>query len=562
MARSVDNQTAQRVGDELARRDHEAGWRGRRAMAVRTRLNVDRALNARERAYKKLEDMGLSGVVSPEESGAMRIVIGVDPTKFNGQVDPTKSSTMRAHFARDKGKPSEECAGNPSKEKLQSDPVLATECVVKALEATGDYKYVEKDYIFTNQMLRKPKKAKPDATIIPGAAPPAPGTVVPNNPLYPLQWNLREIGTAAGQSPGGAGFANFWTRAKVTGSKSVTIALVDTGIQMNHPAFKGSTHIAPGYDMVSDPVMANDGDGRDSDPNDPGDKCDPNDPTAEDSFHGTHVAGILGAQTTNNGIGVAGGDWDVTVVPVRALGRCGGKLSDINDAIRWAAGKVPARDAQGNEVWNENPADIINLSIGLFEPCPASMQAAINDAVAAGAIVVAAAGNFRVDTKYVAPGGCDNVISVAAGDERGVLAPYSNWGPGVTLMAPGGDMTRDDDGDGRPDGILSTRFSTNCYDPAKPTVQVEQCYYSYENGTSMAAPHVAAALALLKAKFPAAVPSELKTRLMQATSPRTALQCSGKCTNYPGSQPIPGQDGLCFLPCGGATLNLANASLQ
>ncbi len=275
MARNADNQSAQRVGDELARRDHEAGWRGRRAMAVRTRLNVDRAINASQRAYKKLEDLGLSGVVSPEESGAMRIVIGVDPTKFNGQVDPTKSGSMRAHFARDKGKKSDECAGNPSKEKMQSDPVLATECVVKALEATGDYKYVEKDYIFTNQMLRKPKKTKPGATVIPGAAAPAPGTVVPNNPLYPLQWNLREIGTAAGQSPGGAGFANFWTRAKVTGSKSVTIALVDTGIQMNHPAFKGSTHIAPGYDMVSDPVMANDGDGRDNDANDPGDKCDP-----------------------------------------------------------------------------------------------------------------------------------------------------------------------------------------------------------------------------------------------------------------------------------------------
>ena len=99
-------------------------------------------------------------------------------------------------------------------------------------------------------------------------------------------------------------------------------------------------------------------------------------------------------QSTNNAIGIAGGAWDVTIVPVRALGRCGGKLSDINDAIRWAAGKVPARDGAGNEVWNANPADIINLSIGLFEPCPASMQAAINDAVAAGAIVVVGGGQF------------------------------------------------------------------------------------------------------------------------------------------------------------------------
>jgi serine protease len=129
-------------------------------------------------------------------------------------------------------------------------------------------------------------------------------------------------------------------------------------------------------------------------------------------------------------------------------------------------------------------------------------------------------------------------------------------------MAPGGDMTRDDDGDGRPDGILSTKFSTDCYDPTKPGTQVPQCFYSYENGTSMAAPHIAAALALLKAKFPNSVPSELKSRLLASSTARTPLQCSGKCTNYPGSQPIPGQDGLCFLPCGGAMLNLANASLQ
>jgi serine protease len=563
--RKVDSQTAQHVGDQWTRRVHDRSAPMPRALAIRTRLNPDRALAAKTRAFNKLAEMGLSGAVAPEEGGQMRIVIGVDPTRFNGKIDPTKIDSMRARFARHKEKPSQECPGNPTKAKMQADPVLATECVVKALQATGDYEYVEKDYIFTNQFMKKPKKANPNAPAPGQTQPTGPVTAVslaPNDPLFGLQWNLKDIGKAAGQSQGGAGFANFWQRARTTGSKSVTIALVDTGIQMSHPDMHNSKNIAPGYDMVSDPVMANDGDGRDSDPNDPGDKCDPNDPTAEDSFHGTHVAGILGAAGTNNGAGVAGGDWDVTIVPVRALGRCGGKLSDINDAIRWAAGKVPARDAQGNEVWNEHPADIINLSIGLFEPCPASMQSAINDAVAAGAIVVVAAGNFRVDTKYVAPGGCANVISVAAGNALGALAPYSNWGPGVTIMAPGGDMTRDDDGDGRPDGILSTKFSTDCYDPAKPGVEVAQCYYSYENGTSMAAPHVAAALALLKAKFPNALPSELKSRLLAASTARTPLQCSGKCSNYPGSQPIPGQDGLCFLPCGGAMLNLANASLQ
>lgn len=546
----ANSKTAQSIGDDIARKSVDKAAPIPRVLAVRSKLNVDVALAARQKAETRLQQLGLSGIVTPGEGGAMRITLGVKPTQLGAKIDPTKIANMRAMFAKAKDKPGEECAGPVDAAKVQADPVLATECVVKVLRDSGDYQYVEKDYIFTNQFMKKPKTQ-------PGTA-----GAMPNDPLFGLQWDFKANGTAAGQSAGGASFTDFWTRAKMTGSKNVTVAVVDTGLQMNHPDIKNSPNIAPGYDMVSDPMMGNDGDGRDSDPNDPGDRCDPNDPTTSDTFHGTHVAGTIGVAATNNANGIAGGNWNVTIVPVRALGRCGGKLSDINDAIRWAAGKVPARDADGKEVWNSHPADIINLSIGLFEPCPASMQAAINDAVAAGAIVVAAAGNARVDAKYFAPGGCDNVISVAANDARGVLTPYSNFGVGVAIMAPGGDMTRDDDKDGRPDGILSTKYSKDCYDPAKPATKVSECYYSYENGTSMAAPHVAAALALLKAKFPSAVPSELRTRLLQASSPRTNLQCSGKCSTYPGTDPIPGSDGLCFRPCGGAMLNLANAPVQ
>lgn len=547
---AANTETAQGIGDEIVRKSQDATAPIPRALAVRSKLNVDRAINARQKAQSKLEELGLSGVVSPEEGGAMRIVIGVKPTQLS-QMDGAKVEAMRAMFAKKKEKDSDECQGDPTNAQLQADAVLATECVVKILRETGDYQYVEKDYIFTNQFLKKPKGQKP--VTIAG---------VPNDPLFGLQWHFKGNGAGAGQSPGGASFADFWTKTKDFGSKSVTVAVVDTGLQMNHPDIKGSANLAPGYDMVSDPTMGNDGDGRDSDPNDPGDKCDPADVNTSDTFHGTHVSGTIGVASTNNASGVAGGNWNVTIVPVRALGRCGGKLSDINDAIRWAAGVVPARDAQGNEVWNSHEADIINLSIGLFEPCPASMQAAINDAVAAGAVVVAAAGNARVDAKYFAPGGCDNVISVAANDGRGVLTPYSNFGDRVTIMAPGGDMTRDDDKDGRPDGVLSTKFSKNCYDPAKPGTQVAQCYYAFENGTSMAAPHVSAALALIKAKFPAALPSELRSRLLTSSSKRTELQCSGKCSNYPGTKPIPGSEDMCFRPCGGAMLNLANAPVQ
>jgi serine protease len=544
--------TAQSIGDAVSRKVTDATAPLPKPLQVRARLAVDQAVVARDKAGQTLERLGLSGIVTPGEGGQMRITIGVNPTQLRaGAVDLDKIESMRALFAPQKRDDSQECAGAPDIEKLKLDPVLATECVVKVLMQTGEYEYVEKDYIFTNQMLRKP--AQKPATVTTGLR--------PNDPLYGLQWHFRDNGSAAGQSAGGAGFGGFWDRAKDTGSRDVVVAVVDTGIQMNHPDIKGSPNLAPGYDMVSDPIMGNDGDGRDADPNDPGDKCNPDDATISDSFHGTHVAGTIGVAATNNAAGVAGGAWNVTIVPVRALGRCGGKLSDINDAIRWAAGAVPARDGV-KEVWNSKPADIINLSIGLFGPCPASMQAAINDAVAAGAIVVSAAGNARVDTQYFAPGGCQNVISVAANDARGQLTPYSNFGANVSIMAPGGDMARDDDRDGRPDGILSTKFMKNCTDPANPGATVAQCYYAFENGTSMAAPHVSAALVLLKAKFPSAVPSELKTRLLQATIPRTNLQCSGACTAYPGSTPIPGSADMCYRPCGGRMLNLANAQLQ
>lgn len=550
----ADTRSAQKIGDDISRLNLDRKAPVPRQLSVRKKLDMEAALEAREQAYSKLEQLGLSGVVTPEEGGQMRIVIGVSPTQYRpGSITPA-ADALNNKFARKKGTPEEECGQNPTRSALQADPVLATECVVKILMATGDYEYVEKDFIFTNQLLKKPKSAQP------GTATAA--RVVPNDPLFGLQWNLKDAGTQSGQSPGGAGFSNFWTRAHSTGSRSVTVAVIDTGIQMSHPDIAGSRNLAPGFDMVSDPMMGNDGDGRDPDPNDPGDRCDPADPSSRDTFHGTHVAGTIGLASSNNANGVTGGAWDVTIVPVRALGRCGGRLSDINDAIRWAAGRVPARDAAGNEVWNENPADIINLSIGLFEPCPASMQSAINDAVAAGAVVVAAAGNARIDTRYFAPGGCQNVISVAAGDGRGVLAPYSNFGADVDILAPGGDMTRDDDGDGRPDGILSTKYSRNCYDPAAPGVSVAECFYAYENGTSMAAPHVSAALALIKSKFPSAVPSELRSRLLAASSPRTAMQCSGSCSTYPGTQPIPGQPGQCSRPCGGLMLNLSNAQVQ
>ncbi len=504
---------------------------------------------------------GIGGEVALSRQGQMVIQIGADgasPTQFRG------AGTGPADFlAREDAT---ECPDDIQPSEVAGDLALATACVVRDLRASGQFEYVEKDFIFQNQFVRRTKDAPPPAGTgtKPGGStggtttrPATPASFNPNDPLWTLQWHFRDRGTADGRTAGGAGFESFWNRQGTAGSRSVVVAVIDTGLQMSHPDIAGSPNIMAGWDMVSDPRMGNDGDGRDSDPNDPGDMCDPTKPYAADSFHGTHVAGTVGAASTNNGAGVAGGAWNVRVVPVRALGKCGGRLSDINDAIRWSAGLIPAEGPADTEVWNENPADIINLSIGLLGACPASLQDAIDAVTERGAIVVSAAGNARMSTTFYAPAGCRGVVTVAASDARGQITPYSNYGPEVTLLAPGGDLTRDDNGDGKPDGVLSTKAASNCYDPVTGE-GVETCFYAYEQGTSMAAPHVSAALALLKARSPSATKEQLIATLTGALDPRQPLQCSGLCSQYPGTTALPGNPDMCARPCGTGLLNLAN----
>ncbi len=487
---------------------------------------------------------GLSANIQRSRSGQMVIEIGsraMKPTRYGGEGDDDTPWIVEDTDLT--------CPDNLTDEQISEDPTLATICVIQDLQRSGEFEYVEKDWVYQNQFVRRPKNQGPVTA----------ATLTPNDPLWGLQWNFLSQGTGDGKIEGGAGFIDFWTAQATQGSADVVVAVVDTGLEMDHPDIRNSPNVAPGWDMVTDIAMANDGDSRDSDPNDPGDEC-PEEFVFENTYHGTHVAGTVGAAVTNNANGVAGGAWNVKIVPVRALGKCGGRLSDINDGIRWAGGLIPEYDELGNEVWNDNPADIINLSIGLFRLCPASMQDAINAVTERGVIVVAAAGNDKVSTEFYAPGGCDNVISVAAGDARGLIAPYSNYGAEVDLLAPGGDLTRDDNGDGRPDGILSTKTAHGCIDPVTNDT-IGDCFYAYEQGTSMAAPHVSAALALIKSKRPDLSGSSLADVLLGALTPRTQEQCAGPCVQYPAAEPIEGSDGMCRRPCGAGMLNMSNIDL-
>lgn len=443
------------------------------------------------------------------------------------------------------------CPEGATEADYRGRPEIGVACSIAKLKKSDQFVYVEPNFIASHEM-EPPRTA-------------AVAFAAPSDPLYGLQWHYRAQGAGAGQSQGGAGFETFWAKQGKTGSPSIVVAVVDTGLDLEHPDIKGSPNIAPGVDMVSVPFYANDGDGRDLNPADPGDICDPTDPFAENSFHGTHVAGTIGAVATNNGVGVAGGAWEVKVVPVRALGRCGGLQSDINDAIRWAAGVEPTivetEDGGTISYANPNPANIINLSLGFRAPsgCPTSTQEAIDAAVAKGAIVVAAAGNSGINVDGYGPSGCNNVITVAAGDGVGALANYSNWGDKVDVMAPGGDMRRDLDKDGHPDGVLSTKRRTNCVDPITGE-KVESCIYSFENGTSMAAPHVSAALALLKSANPKTSNAELENIIVnQARAPRTPAQCTLAC-GAGGGTPLPDQPGQCRRPCGNGLLDLGLAA--
>ncbi len=336
----------------------------------------------------------------------------------------------------------------------------------------------------------------------------------PNDPEFRRQWHYRDNGTATGQSAGGINLPRTWDTNQ--GSSSVVVAVIDTGILPNHPDIAGSPNLAPGFDMVSGELMANDGDGRDPDPTDPGDgssagQCGPGSPAQPDSWHGTHVAGTIGVGRTNNALGVAGVNWSVKVQAVRVLGRCGGTIEDINDAIRWAAGlSVPGVPA------NPTPARVMNLSLGGSGSCSQSpsTQAAIDDAVAAGATVVVAAGNDAADARDFLPASCERVVTVAAGDGRGrLVSRYSNFGAAVEILAPGGDVERDDDNDDNPDGVYS----------------MVRGGYEYYNGTSMATPHAAGVAALVLAANASFTPAQVLARLQETAIPRSAAECPRPC---------------------------------
>lgn len=328
-------------------------------------------------------------------------------------------------------------------------------------------------------------------------------TLTPNDPYYLDtsvygQWHLK----SPSAEPGGANLPSAWDYT--TGASPIVVAVIDTGVLPNHPDLAG--RFVAGFDMILDPSIAVDGGGRDSDPTDPGtwanaNECGAGSPAKQSTWHGTHVAGTIGA-VTNNGTGVAGINWVGKLLPVRVLGKCGsGQWSDINDAIVWAAG-----GAISGTPANTNAARVLNLSIGGGNGCLSSTQAAINVALGANAVIVVSAGNANDSAWLNNPGACSGVVTVAATQRQGYKAEYSSYGAAVEISAPGG-------GDNFPSGVQYNVIWSTYNSGTTSAIEGTGYISGPDVGTSMAAPHVAGIASLMLSVNPALTPAQVLAKL-------------------------------------------------
>ena len=327
---------------------------------------------------------------------------------------------------------------------------------------------------------------------------------IPNDPMFAEQWGLSD-------PVAGINAPSAWNLQ--TGDPSMVVAVVDTGI-LPHPDLTG--RVLPGYDFISDAGRARDGSGRDPDAHDEGDwtgdgECYPGSFGEPSSWHGTFVAGLIGANG-DDGIGIAGVDWNAKILPVRVLGRCGGTFDDILAGVLWASGvQLPGVPV------NPNPAKVINLSLGGAGACAQAVQEGIDDALAQGSVVVVAAGNESADATGFAPASCSGVITVGATGRSGDRSSYSNFGNRVDLSAPGGDFP------GNVNLIVSTS-NDGMTTPGQPT-------YEHAAGTSAAAPLVTGTASLMLARNALLTPGRVLS-IMQGTArtyPAGSLCSVGAC---------------------------------
>ncbi|MDP9045458.1 MAG: S8 family serine peptidase [Pseudomonadota bacterium] len=336
---------------------------------------------------------------------------------------------------------------------------------------------------------------------------------VPNDPLFGLQTSATP---AAGQwylrAPTSATIVDATTVVSAIdaqaawnitrGNRSVVVADLDTGVRPDHPDL--APKLLAGYDFISDVTTANDGNGRDADPSDPGDYgCATG--AATSSWHGTQTAGLIGA-ATNNGAGMASVGYNVMLLPVRVLGKCGGFDSDIQAAMLWAA----------DPLVNPNPAKVINLSLGSTGACGPGFADVLGQVAAAGVVVVAAAGNDGLAVG--SPANCPGVISVAGVRHAGTKVGYSDLGPQITIAAPAGNCVN------ATGNCLFPLLTTSNSGSKQPVPGAAGAIYTGGGataslGTSFAAPLVSGTVALMFAANPGLTPAQVAAALKNTARP-------------------------------------------
>lgn len=381
----------------------------------------------------------------------------------------------------------------------------------------------------------------------------------PNDPLYAAsptisppagQWYLRAPNSTLVSAIDAEA---AWSLT--TGSASVVVADLDTGVRFDHPDL--ANKLFAGYNFVStsgtSPSV-----GWSADASDPGDwttagECSTGSVAEPSSWHGTQTSSILGAQT-NNAIGMASIGYDTMVLPVRVLGKCGGYDSDIVAGMLWAGG------VSSNPVVNPHPARVINLSLGSTESCdplPNSSGLFYTDAIsklnAAGVVVVAAAGNeegLAVDL----PANCSGVIAVAGVRHTGTKVGYSNVGPEVAIAAPAGNCVN---ATGPCVYPIITATNTGMTTPALSTYTTGT---NYAVGTSFSTPMVAATAALMLAANPTLTPANVKSLLQSSARAFPTVSADPTVTQCHAPNGAVQDECLCTTTtCGAGLLDTAAA---